>query len=1035
MRAMTLELAAFGPYKDKQIIDFRSLGNETIFLVTGPTGAGKTSIFDAICFSLYGKASGSDRDQDGFRSQFAASDEITYVSFTFELRGKQYLVHRKPKQPRKKERGEGFREDPTQAELYKVINGKKELMYSKVKDVNETIESLLGLDYDQFRKMIMIPQGEFRKLIAENSKAREEILQKIFHTYFYQEITEELKKQTKEKEKILEQLEWKMEQELQTIDWLDFQDKVNIKQIIDTLDNQLTLNKEKEQELTKQQKDAEATLQAKQQEYWQGVELANKFKQQQELMQEQYNLEQQKDTIIQKQGHLKWAEKAKQIELAENQYNERAEEAVDQKEKVNNQKNSMLNEQQQLENIAKKEKLYCENLEQKEKELQLVTEQKQKLTKLKSYQAIKQELTAVNKELTQLNQSLLIKKQSKADKQQRLDEVDQTSNEESYWTKQYYEEQQINENARNMYQKSLEFSREFEALKKLRQHFLKINEQYNQYASQVNELRSSLKEIEENQKQAHAVALAEQLKNGDPCPVCGSQHHPNVATHDKPTYSSKAYEQQKQALIQVEEQQMSFNNKYVQAKADGEAKRQVVDNLAKELTISVNDVEERMIQDVITHWKNKVEASNQELQQISKQLNKISTLKSERKQLQENISVLDQAIEKIEQQVQDQYKTIWTYESQLQQLKEEMPEEAFTVNNWEENLLRQEQTLIQWFDEWEKIEKKKSEQKTKVDQAKTTLTSHESFYTELKHKKEKALKTFQDHLIANGFTDESEYRKAKLTEHQMEVLSNEIDLFNQYEIKVKEQLAFLSNQLHDKHTPNIEALKESVKEEEEQLEKHRVELQQLKSKMSRLAEVTTSINHLQHQKEEEETAFADVSALASLAQGQNHLRLSFERYVLASFLDEILLQANIRLDQLTEHRYQLLRSNQVAKKGAQSGLDLEVLDQYTGQQRSVKTLSGGEGFKTSLSLALGMADVVQAHAGGVQLETLFIDEGFGTLDDLSLAQAIECLKGLQQSNRMLGIISHVPQLKEEIYAQLQIIPSSNGSHASFTFKK
>lgn len=154
---------------------------------------------------------------------------------------------------------------------------------------------------------------------------------------------------------------------------------------------------------------------------------------------------------------------------------------------------------------------------------------------------------------------------------------------------------------------------------------------------------------------------------------------------------------------------------------------------------------------------------------------------------------------------------------------------------------------------------------------------------------------------------------------------------------------------------------------------------------------------------------------------------------MASFLDEILSQANIRLDRMTEYRYQLIRSGQVAKQGAQSGLDLEVLDHHTGQQRSVKTLSGGEGFKASLSLALGLADVVQAHAGGIQMDTLFIDEGFGTLDETSLQQAIDCLKDLQDSNRLLGIISHVPHLKDEIHAKLEITPSPRGSTLAFSF--
>lgn len=180
--------------------------------------------------------------------------------------------------------------------------------------------------------------------------------------------------------------------------------------------------------------------------------------------------------------------------------------------------------------------------------------------------------------------------------------------------------------------------------------------------------------------------------------------------------------------------------------------------------------------------------------------------------------------------------------------------------------------------------------------------------------------------------------------------------------------------------------------------------------------------------------YYDIAELAQLAKGDNHLRLSLERYVLASYLDEILVQANVRLDQMTDHRYQLIRSDAVAKRGAQSGLDLEIIDHHTGKQRSVRTLSGGEGFKTSLSLALGMADVVQAHAGGVQLDTLFIDEGFGTLDEISLEQAISCLRSLQDGNRLLGIISHVPQLKEEIPAKLQIRAGVRGSTLEFTFQ-
>jgi len=228
-------------------------------------------------------------------------------------------------------------------------------------------------------------------------------------------------------------------------------------------------------------------------------------------------------------------------------------------------------------------------------------------------------------------------------------------------------------------------------------------------------------------------------------------------------------------------------------------------------------------------------------------------------------------------------------------------------------------------------------------------------------------------------------------------------------------------------------LSKASEELQEQLQKTSDLLYSLSQKEEHDRLVLKRVGELLAEQQDLEVEYYTIGALADLAHGNNQLKLSFERYVLSSFLDEILIQANLRLERMTNHRYQLIRSGQIAKRGAQSGLDLEVLDHHTGKQRSVKTLSGGEGFKASLSLALGLADVVQAHAGGVQLDTLFIDEGFGTLDEVSLQQAIDCLKDLQDSNRLLGIISHVPQLKNEIHAKLQIIPSPNGSRMEFSF--
>jgi len=208
LRVLTLEINAFGSYKNHQVIDFTELEEESIFLITGPTGAGKTTIFDAICYGLYGKASGSERDQEAFRSHFSSEDDYTSVKLTFSIKGREYRIERSPKQWKKKTRGDGFTEEPANAAFYTQTPEQDwKLEATKINEVNEAIEQLIGLDYEQFKKMIMIPQGEFRKLISENSREREEVLQKIFHTSFYRKITERLKEQSTELRSEIQQFE------------------------------------------------------------------------------------------------------------------------------------------------------------------------------------------------------------------------------------------------------------------------------------------------------------------------------------------------------------------------------------------------------------------------------------------------------------------------------------------------------------------------------------------------------------------------------------------------------------------------------------------------------------------------------------------------------------------------------------------------------------------------------------------------------------------------------------------------------------
>ncbi|WP_117148806.1 AAA family ATPase [Paraliobacillus zengyii] len=1035
MRAVSIILSAFGPYKEEQEIDFRELGNESIFLITGPTGAGKTTIFDAICFALYGKASGSDRDHDTFRSHFATPDDKTAVSFTFQLKEKTYFVYRQPKQLKLKERGEGFREEPALAELYQIEDGEKLLIHSKIKDVNETIEEMLGLDYDQFRKMIMIPQGEFRKLIAENSNEREEILQKIFRTYFYQDVTEALKAQAKDIKEQLEQTEWKVTQEMNKIEWDDptLVDLSTTNKAIEALQDKIKVDKEKRIDLNKRVTKEKDKLQHSQEAFFNGKQMANKFLEKAQLTKEKQNMEQQKKEIEEKRHVLLLGDKANTLLAYEKQAADRRQEWKEQQEKVTNQKKLLLTLENGFQDVTEKYEQQKQMEKEKQEERAQLVEKKKQVEKLRQYTQRNSALEAAKKKVAKTSDNVQSVTKVMEAKQKAFQQVDGLLRTQSQQTKAYYQAEKDLQHAKESDKKSHTLLEALTDLEALRKDYKQVKNSYLNINQQIKDQRQRLQEMEKKQQIHHASVLANNLHDGEACPVCGSQDHPSKATNKATIISEEAYNKEQAILVQLEEAVTKWQDAYVNAKSKGETKRELVENLAGEFNLSIDSLNQEALKELTMQSLAKVEKRKQAFKEEEIKAKRLDKAEVEKQQITKEIEKLTSELESEKQRLEDAKNEQLTIEAQLTQLKSDIPTQSLTVNEWQDHIQKTEQALDEWFKQLEQQQKIWESSKRKRDEARINLVSFEKFTTELAHRKEEQEAILNQKVEEAGFASMKHYQEAKRSIEHLNKLRTEIEHYTQLKQKITEQLHVLTEQLYNQTEPDLDKLKEMV-------DKYTVELEQTNQafhasdlRIQQHERLLTSILKLVKEQQSYEKKYYDIAELADLARGTNHLKLSFERYVLSSFLDEILLQANIRMDQLTEHRYQLIRSNEVAKRGAKSGLDLEVMDQHTGQQRSVRTLSGGEGFKAALSLALGMADVVQAHAGGVQLETLFIDEGFGTLDELSLEQAIECLKGLQQSNRVLGIISHVPQLKEEIYAKLQIKPSPQGSRAVFTF--
>lgn len=1035
MRAIKLSVTAFGPYLEKQVIDFELLGDESIFLITGPTGAGKTTVFDAICYALYGRASGSDRDQDSLRSHFAAIDEPTEVVFQFALNNRVYEIIRNPKQQKKKERGDGYTEEPAKAILYEIVNGEKQLLSSRIKDVNETIEEKLGFDYEQFRKMVLIPQGEFRKLISENSREREAILQKIFRTHFYEKMTDELKIQAKELETQMKKLEADMEYELSKIDWQHVE-------IEESDTNEVKLDKLRlEIEETENRATEQNEAIGKQREKLKLVEdklrkasiIEEKFKEQQALLVDQHRLDQQKASIAEQKARLHLARTAQQLVPLEEQAAARQAEWQRQAKRLQEQEANLAQLNKEYENVKQKYEVAISKEAERETLKEEIKRGKEQLQLVNTYLELTKKMDELEQQKIQANDQLTQTQMNLQKLEAKMKELETQLAEETTLTKAYYETRDALIEQEDRKKKLTEYQIESQKLIGLRQQYATAKRKYQEKQEDIKHLKAKYDKLQLAQNEQFAGWLAHELVPGEPCPVCGSTHHPNKAVQDTFEHNMEELEALK-ALIQKQELEFdAVQQDFVNHKTNGQTQRSFVDKLQAELETIFPGFANEQVQTVEANVTNEIDSIKRKLEGITTKLKEIKSIQDKKVTYQNKETELKQTFDLISKHMQELNDELLKTSAKAEELVKQLPNEVEDPTTFTNLVIEKEKQYEHMMVEWEQL-KSSYEKINELRQKQTTVLEQvQGFEQETNDSYQLQKQKFLTAISENGFANIEEYHKVKLSLEQQKQLETEIETYEATVKRIQFRLEELNEQLEKVERVNLEALEAEANLCKEELQQMQERLLTIQSKQKHDEESRQRLKTIMQNNKVLETDYYIVGSLADLSSGNNALRLSFERYVLASFLDEILLQANVRLDRMTDHRYQLVRSGEVAKRGAQSGLDLEVMDHHTGITRSVKTLSGGEGFKAALSLALGLADVVQAHAGGVQLDTLFIDEGFGTLDEISLQQAIDCLKDLQESNRLLGIISHVPALKSEIHTKLVIEPSHRGSKLAFRF--
>lgn len=1044
MRPLKLTMQAFGPYAHKEVIDFTVLGNRTMFVISGKTGSGKTTIFDGISYAIYGKASGEDRNGPELRSQFADDSLLTEVSFEFKLKEKRYLIIRSPQQEKKKERGDGFTTIGAKAELFTFDeDGKELLVASSVRDVDEKVKEIMQIDSNQFRQILMIPQGEFRRLLTSDSKEKENILQRLFHTEMYKRIEERLKEQAQGLKKEVEQKTLLRNNALTKIAAVFHKDLIalieqgsdNDVAILPLLEQEIELMDEEIKKLQTKLEHKNKERDVIRQHLYEAESILKQMKLKEDLSARLKELESQKKDYTETETKIDLAQKAALLAQQEEICHHLKRQIDDSKAEEKLLRSTLETIQAQL---IEAEQQYKEEVEKEEERKQLANY----LVELKNMEKDVLQYAEVEGELLQLKQSM----ETHASQQETL----QKQRKEKEITIQTYKERikQL-DGMKEMLLENKDKIRNLQSILERINDYMEVTDtsmkrkadaktkkqMLDNVVKRLEDAKALVENLENKWITNQSVMLATSLKTDEACPVCGSVHHPDPATnlfHDD-DFSEEDRKSAKKDLEMIEKEKTIAETAWLEANTQWKWLAEDAQNKLKK----VIDIYPSFTEEDCSVVANTIQS---QLQELSLEQKKLAMQTAEMEKIKQSLTDVEVQLQEVHAQLdkiaEGMAKTSIAYTEQnttLKKMKETIPSDLRELSKykkvWQESSLRLEKMEARFKFAQEKLQSTKE----KWQKESVRLESLEKQIKQLSDNLQAEREIFLDRMAKQGFPTYRAYAESKLQDQEVEKLKAAVQAYREECRSVSDRLQDLEEALKDITVPNMEELQKQLSLIVEEASRFQQEHTNMLIKQKDNKEIQHQVVEINKKVKELENQFKLVGHLYDISRGQNSQRITFERYVLASFLDEILLQANSRLKKMTSGRYKLVRKSDRSKGNVQSGLELLVFDQYTGQERHVKTLSGGESFKAALSLALGLSDVVQNFAGGISLETMFIDEGFGTLDPESLDQAIETLMDIQNSGRLVGVISHVPELKDRMEVRLEVIAGQTGSTTRFEY--
>ncbi|EHA15506.1 AAA family ATPase [Halomonas sp. HAL1] len=1012
MTPLTLTMQAFGPFAGTETIDFTALGRSPLFLINGPTGAGKSSILDALCFALYGQTTGNEREPSQMRCDQANATLLTEVTLDFRLRGADYRVRRVPQQERPKARGEGTTTHNAEAQLWRLnAEGEVEtcLVARKVNDATAELQTLIGLDANQFRQVMVLPQGKFRELLIADSKKREEIFSQLFQTQIFQRIEERLRLQAN-------QIEREVKEHRQHISGIlaggELESEAALEQELEALTPQVEQARKdfetaqlQRRKAEKQRDDAQA--------------LQRQFEARESLAAEKTRHLEQQGQVVSIQDHLTQSEHAQALRPQRTALTQ-AQQAL----------STAHAEQQQADAALSSQRT---SAEQAQRAFEAARERQTGLPELRERHRQLSEFIQKGQQLSELQARFQTAQAAwqqadgalKRDEEQ-LDTIRQQGEAAGVNLERLQAERQQLASAPvelSRYETLLTQGKELDALTDQGR---ELTTQQQQAAAALDQRRSESEQAERfateqemRWHQGQAALLALTLEDDAPCPVCGSLAHPTPAVNN--------------ADIVTKEQVEDARSAQAQARQSFQGAERHHQRLAQQ--ISYHSEQVQRLNQQLGEWAsqplNELQKTCDELhRQVSRQASverEISQQITVRDALRREWGALDKQLKAQRPAVEKAKEDALRLESQRDQLSQSLPDDARDPAAMQKTLTELERQVTQIEQAWDSAQQALTSSQTQLARAEEQLRGASERVEQAKQTLEQTQAEWQAVLQASPFEGEAAFQAAQLDDAQRQELIHQVETYQRRLAELEGALQNYHAQLAEKTSPDWATL--SSQTEAAQAEEN-IQLEAWRTLDGRL----TTLHGIRQKLAKAHTAQAELEAqyqvwgtLSEVANGRTGHRISLQRFVLGVLLDDVLIQASERLVRMSRGRYQLVRREDPTKGNKASGLELDVADTYTGKNRSVATLSGGESFMAALSLALGLSDVVQAYAGGIQLDTLFIDEGFGSLDQDALDQAIAMLSELQMGGRMIGVISHVSELKEQMPIRIEVRASRHGS--------